>query len=333
MRKPSASGALFPSVLIASAVVVVGGVLLALHDAAPERRLVGAVLLGAGIVSAALSALGYGLFAQVRRFREDTVKTQEQELATLSDRLSGISVMLNVISEQQLLSDRAKAVAFREKDRETLRRAIREELGRNDWEAAKVLVEEMEATFGYRAEADRFRSEIDEHRQDDIRQRMRDAQQKIDRMCATEDWQGAAREANEFVRRHPDFEAARRMPVEVELRRSAYKQQLLDRFNDAVLRHDGDAGVAILKKLDLYLTPAEGERLAESARSIFNDRKQKLREQFADAIAHVNFAAAIKIGEQIQVEFPNSQMAFEIRDAMDSLRERAADAAGETVAR
>jgi hypothetical protein len=327
MRKPTASGALFPLVLVASAVMVIAGVWVSLNDAMAERRLVGCVLLGAGILCAGGSALVYGVFVQLRHFRDEAVKAQEQTLATLTERLGAISVMLNVVSEQQLLSDRAKAVAYREKDRETLRRAIREELGRNDWEAARVLVEEMEATFGYRAEADGFRAEIDAHRADGLRSEMRAALHRVDRLCAVEDWAGAAKEAKQFVAAFPDFEPASRMPAEVEARRLAYKQQLLDRWNDAVLRHDGDAGIAILKKLDLYLTPAEGERMAESARSIFNDRKQKLRDQFGDALAHGLTYEAVRVGEQIMKEFPNSQMALELRDAMDGLRERAKEEA------
>ena len=45
-------------------------------------------------------------------------------------------------------------------DRDTVRRAVQEEIARQDWEAALVLANEMETVFGYKAEADRFRSQI-----------------------------------------------------------------------------------------------------------------------------------------------------------------------------
>src|SRR6476469_3608587 len=85
----------------------------------------------------------------------------QQELAvTLTERLQQISVMLNVMSDQQTLSDRAKQVAFRDKDRDALRRAIKEDLARRDFEAALVLVDEMERMFGYKQEAAAYRQEI-----------------------------------------------------------------------------------------------------------------------------------------------------------------------------
>ena len=47
-----------------------------------------------------------------------TTKHQEELLATMSERLQQMSIALNTISEQQLISDRAKTVAYREKDRD-----------------------------------------------------------------------------------------------------------------------------------------------------------------------------------------------------------------------
>ena len=65
-----------------------------------------------------------------------------------------------------------RKVAFRDKDRDALRRAIKEDLARRDWEAALVLVDDMETTFGYGAEAATFRQEINNHRQEVVRQQV-----------------------------------------------------------------------------------------------------------------------------------------------------------------
>src|SRR5438093_10622766 len=102
--------------------------------------------------------------------------SREDEMANvLSERLQQISVMLNMISENQLLSDRAKSVAFREKDRDALRRAIQEEIGRHDYEAALVLADDIESVFGYKQEADRVRREIEDKRQDELNKQISDA--------------------------------------------------------------------------------------------------------------------------------------------------------------
>src|SRR5690606_23562519 len=96
----------------------------------------------------------------VSTVREAQGETLAQINTMLTDRLEQTSIMLNLISEQQLLSDQAKRVAFREKDRDALRRAIQEEIARCDWEAASMLVNDIEEEFGYRQEALRFREEI-----------------------------------------------------------------------------------------------------------------------------------------------------------------------------
>jgi hypothetical protein len=287
--------------------------------------MVGLALLVAGLVGALATALAYGVYTQLAAHHDATSKHQETLLFQVTERLGGMSVLLNVVTEQQLISDRAKAVAYRDKDRDTLRRAIREETARGDWEAARALVDEMETTFGYRAEAERARGEIAGLRNDAIRRQMLDVQERIDRLCRAEDWAGAHQEASKFIAIYPDYEPARRLPGEVDARREAYKRQLLDRWNDCVLRHDGDAGIEILRLLDPYLTPAEGERMAESARSIFNDRKAKLRDQFTTAVTEHRWQDAIRVGEAVQREFPNAKFAQEIRDTMDALRQRAAD--------
>lgn len=325
MKRWTASDVLFPVVLLACGVLVVIGLVLALSDPSADRRLVGAALLAAGVVGAICSALAFGVYSAIRHQRETTVRLQEQTLATVSDRLSAISVLLNVVTEQQLISDRAKALAYREKDRETLRRAIREEMGRGDWEAARALVDEMDRIFGYRAEAERFRSEVGAARDEQSRQRMVESQDRIERLCRAEDWAGAQAEASRFIAEHPEYAPARRLPGEVDARRQAYKKQLLDRWNECVLRHDGDSGIEVLRMLDPYLSPAEAERMAESARSIFNDRKAKLRDQFTAAVTSRDWAQAIRIGEAIQREFPNAKFAQEVHDTMDALRARAAE--------
>jgi hypothetical protein len=292
-----------------------------------DRRAIGLVLLAVGSISALVGAFTFGLWHEVHAARIDAAHRAAALESHVADRLARIASQLAVIAEQQLISDRAKSVAYREKDREALRRAISEDLARADFDAAKALVDNMEATFGNRAEADSIRAEINSRREDIIRRLLIDTQEKIDRSCRGEDWTGAQQEAARFIALYGDYEPARRLPAEIEARRQAYKRQLLDRWHDCVLRHDGDAGMEVLRLLDPYLTPAEAERLAESARSVLNDRKSKLRENFTSAVTRRDWNDAIRIGEIIQREFPNTKIAHEIAETMDTLRSRAAETA------
>jgi hypothetical protein len=102
---------------------------------------------GAASVLVVLSA--WPIASALRSIRAEQRELVESKITTMNDTMDQMTVLLNQISEQQLLSDRAKSVAFREKERDALRRAIQEEIARQDWEAALVLANDIETGFGY----------------------------------------------------------------------------------------------------------------------------------------------------------------------------------------
>jgi len=124
-------------------VVAAGAVLLALNMPA------GTALLSAGCVCLVLVGVTWPMCAAVRSNR---LESNERFLQPLTERLDQLAILLNLMSEQQLLSDRAISIAYREKDRDALSRAVHEEMGRHDWDAALSLVDEMERAFGNKAE-------------------------------------------------------------------------------------------------------------------------------------------------------------------------------------
>jgi outer membrane protein assembly factor BamD (BamD/ComL family) len=256
--------------------------------------------------------------------REINCKQFEELVTPLNERLEQLSIMLNVISEQQLLSDRAKAVAFREKDREALRRAIQEEIARHDYEAATLLADDMERQFGYRQEAQRWREQVNERRNDVLRKQIGEATLVIDRHIRNEQWPEAHKEADNLLIRFPDIEQVRNLPNEINHRRDQYKQQLIESLREADARHDADGGVEILKKLDAYLSPAEAESIQDVARRIFRHKLENLRTQFSASVQEHNWQEALRVGDIIVNEFPNTQMAKEVRESMTSLQQRAA---------
>jgi len=248
---------------------------------------------------------------------------EQQSMNVIAERLEQISVLMNAISDQQLLSDRAKAVAYREKDREAIRRAIQEELARQDWDAATALANDIESEFGYKEEANRFREEIRNRRQDAVRKQIQEVVAVIDRHTRSEQWNGALREAERLMGMFPDNEQVKNLPVEIDARRQAHKKQLLDSWNDAVARHDVDGSIEILKQLDTYLTPAEAEGMQETARQVFKEKLNLLSKQFSDAVRDHKWVEAMRVGEAISREFPNTRIAQEVREKMETLRQRA----------
>ncbi len=248
---------------------------------------------------------------------------EQKNLSIVVERLEQISVLMNAISDQQLLSDRAKAVAYREKDRDALRRAIQEEIAKQDWDAAMALADDIESEFGYKSEANRFREEVRNRRQEAVRKQIQEVVAVIDRHTRSEQWNGALREAERLMGMFPDNEQVKNLPVEIDARRQAHKKQLLDSWNDAVARHDVDGSIEILKQLDTYLTPAEAEGMQETARQVFKEKLNLLSKQFADAVRDHKWADAMRVGEAVSREFPNTRIAQEVREKMETLRQRA----------
>ncbi|HEX4125888.1 MAG TPA: hypothetical protein VHY37_14270 [Tepidisphaeraceae bacterium] len=279
-------------------------------------------LLAAGCVTLVLVAVTWPLYRSSGLRNIDSAAA-EKLVHPLAERIDQISILLNLMSEQQLLSDRAKSVAFREKDREAVRRAIQEDLYKGDFEGAATLADDVEKSFGYRAEAEHYRQDIAAKQQEVVRKQVNEVVMVIDRYTRSEQWNGALREAERLLSMFPDNEQVKNLPHEIDARRQAHKKQLLTSWNEAVARHDVDGSIEILKQLDAYLTPAEAESMQETARGVFKEKLAALSSQFANQVRDQNWAEAVKTGEQITRDFPNTRAAQEVREKMDLLKQRA----------
>jgi len=238
-----------------------------------------------------------------------------------------VAAALNRISDQQLLSDRAKHIAYRDKERDALRRAIQEDIGRQEWDLAMRLADDIEREFGYRAEAERFRQEIRQKCEECGRKQREDGVAAIDKHTRAEQWNNALREAEKLLAAFPDDPAVRNLPQEIEARRQSHKRQLVEGWHEAVARHDVDGSIEILKQLDTYLTPKEAEGLQETARGIFREKLNSLGKQFAVSVQEHRWHDALEVGDQIVRDFPNTRIAQEVREKMDVLRKRATEPA------
>ena len=256
------------------------------------------------------------------RGQVDLTRQTNEKLDAVASRMDRVATSVAMISDQQLISDRAKQVAFREKDREAFRRAIQEDLSKNDYEAALALVDDMDREFGYKAEAGRLRQEVMARRDEAIKRQVDSALAIVDRHIEAEQWQVAFKEAERLKGLFPTQLRVQNLPAEIESRRQRVKQQLLTRWSDHVKAKDPDMAIGILKKLDVYLTPAEASTLQEDARMIFKEKLGMLRTQFTTAVQEHNWKDAVTVGEQIIADFPNTTMAQEVRTAMEAMKER-----------
>lgn len=282
------------------------------------------LLLSAGSLALVVTLVAWAaITASNATAQAENHEVVDGRLDMIADRLYQALGLLTRISEQQLISDRAKAVAFREKDRDAIRRAIQEDINRGDFDAALRLSDEFESAFGYRAEAARFREDVRVRRQELVRRQIQEVVEVIDRHTRSEQWNGALREAERLMGMFPDNDQVRGLPLEIDRRRQEHKKRLLESWQEAVARHDTDSSIEILRQLDAYLTPAEASGMEESVRQVFKERRDQLAKQFGDAVRDHRWQEAIRVGETIVAEFPESRMAQEVKDKMPVLRQQA----------
>ena len=94
-------------------------------------------------------------------------------------------------------------------------------------------------------------------------------------------------------------------------------------WEEATQRSDTDHAIEILRELDQYLSPAEAHALQSSARHVFKEKLLQLGVQFRFAVNEKRWADALSTGLVLVRDFPNARMTNEVREALDTLRERA----------
>ncbi len=250
---------------------------------------------------------------------DDAIKAS---IAPVNERLGQAASTLYLMSEQQLISDRAKQVAFREKDRDAFRRAIQEDIAKGEYDIALALVDNMDREFGYQAEAARLREVVISRREEQVGRQVDEAARLVDRMVESEQWPAALKEAERIRGLYPTQVRAQTMVSDVEDRRTAKKRELLTRWHESVRLKQVDDSISILRKLDAYLTPVEAAGLEEDARMMFREKMTQLRESFTAAVQQHNWADARRHGERIMADFPNTQMAREVKEMWTTLEER-----------
>ncbi|MFH1417640.1 MAG: hypothetical protein ABII12_05055 [Planctomycetota bacterium] len=287
----------------------------------------GICVLAGALLLASVLILGWGLMDIFLKIEANTFRMYGL-LRDLQGDIEHQKEQLRVIADNAQLSDTARAITHRGKERTALRLAINEEIIRGDWEAAYSLVELLEARHGYKNEAMRLRRELDASRQRDRADKLQEAVEQVRALMAAQDWDRARREMDRLMAAHPEVEELRDLPKLFAKYRNDHKRRLLKAWDESVQRNEVDRGIAILKELDQFLMPNEAAALEESARGVFRAKLHNLGVQFSLAAADHSWRAALDAGLQIVQEFPNSRMAQEVRERMDLLKKRAEELEG-----
>jgi len=278
----------------------------------------------AALVAAAWVLVLYGL-TRVIVANEAGVRNSTgwlERIETLgNDQAESLKKLIDLTS----LSDQAKALIFRDRELDALRETIHDDIMRQDYQTAEMLIETVESRFGYADEAARLRDEVQEARKATLDEKIDAAIARVQVMIDAHDWTRALRAAQKLRTMFPSQEKATALPQRVETARVRHKRQKLQEYGEAVKRNDVDRSIELLRELDPHLTPQEAAALEESARGVFRAKLHNLGVQFAICVTDQRWNEAIATGEEIVRNYPNSRMCHEVRQKMPQLRSRAAE--------
>lgn len=227
------------------------------------------------------------------------------------------------LREHQALSDDARRVLNRSRERDLLVGAIEEDIASEDWDAAVVLCNELANRFGYREDAEQFRLRVEEARSQTRDRNVAAAIAALDGLIVQRRWDHGIAHAESIQRLYPDSPRAAGLLQRVENARERYKTDLERRFLHAAQGESPDEAMSLLKELDAYLTEGEAEPFRELARGVIGKARENLGALFKLAVRDHRWRDAAGYGERIIAEFPNSRMAEEVRAIIGGVRERA----------
>jgi hypothetical protein len=238
-------------------------------------------------------------------------------------RVTGIEGAMSRFMENSALSDDARRVIYRKQEREMLCKAIEEDISVEDWEAASVLVGELANRFGYRADAEEFRTRIESARRQTVDRKVADAISLLDGMIIQHRWDDAALEAARIRRVFPESIRTENLAQRVQSARDVYIQEIERSFLVAAQEDRVEDAMRLLKEIDLYLTESQAAPFREVARGVIGKARENLGVQFKLAVQDRRWRDAALAGDKIIKEFPNSRMAAEVRGLIDGIRTRA----------
>lgn len=234
------------------------------------------------------------------------------------------TMALRSLGEQAALSDDARRVLHRTRERTLLRRAIEEDIAAEDWDAALVLSGELADRFGYRQDAENFRRRIDRSRRATLEHQLNGAMSQLEDLVLHRQWEEAQREAVRIARTFPEAPRAQAAPERVSREVERFKVDLERQFLEAAEDDRVEEAMELLKRLDQHLSEGEAAPFREVARGVIGKARENLGAKFKLAVRDKRWIEAANHGERIIAEFPNSKMAAEVRDLLDGIRERAA---------
>lgn len=310
---------LFPWLYVAAIIVAI---IAALSMAMGYEGLSLSFWFATGIFFAAAVLSGFWGMLLLTYENVKSIKENGDRLDSLIEMTNRNRSLLNQIARGVRLSDAAKEVAFRDQDRMELREAVLGKLHQLDFEATYAMIDAMSRRTEYAQLAQELKAHADKYRDATEDNRIRQAAGHVENLMNERQWAAAAAQIDNMLKTFPDSDFVKNLPRRLKELKDERKRQLLAAWDQAVKREDVDESLEILKELDMYLTPNEGLALQESASHVYRTKLHNLGVQFSLAVAEKRWEVAVNTGNEIIRDFPNSRMAYEIRQRMHILQQR-----------
>ena len=249
------------------------------------------------------------------------IRENNKKLEKIAADIEKSREVLLQINQSSRLSETAKAIASRDADHQSLREAVFDRLQQKDFATAGEIIDEIAHSTGYQELANQLRAEADKYRDATDTERVNQVIANIEKLFESFQWAKASAQIEKLIAVFPESEKAKAMRQKLLDKKQERKKVLLNAWDDAVKRQATDRSLEILKELDMYLTPNEGLALQEAARDVFRNKLHNLGVQFSLAVSSKQWDKALKTGEQIMRDFPNSRMSEEIREKWDILKQ------------
>lgn len=274
------------------------------------------------IVAASAASI---VLAIMGRPRENGSKADTDRIV---EQLRQVQQSMDRAAQHAALSDDARRVLNRSRERELLTRAIEEDIRSQDWAAAQILVTELAQRFGYERDAEQFRMRIEMARAENLDNEVGEAIQQLDHLIVQRRWDDALIAADRISAGFPVSPRVRGLRERVATAKRQFKEELERRFLLAAQAERVEDAMEILKDLDHYLTEHEAEPFREVARGVIGKARENLGAAFKLACQDHQWEMAVALGEQIGSQFPNTRMAQEVKQMLPGLRQRAGEHVG-----
>jgi len=238
---------------------------------------------------------------------------------------SSDSSKLDAIHEAMQMSENAKRILFRDRELELMRSTVQDDIVRGDFHAALVLCDQMANVFGAVEEAEQMKTNVQEIIHQHHEERIRDEMQELNVLLDHHKWVEAYQFAARLRRLYPESPLLHGLEQRIADVRTEYRHDLEDRFLGAAKEDNIEKAMVLLRELDGYLTPEEARRFRDTATSVITTYRESLGARFKMAVSDHRWQEAIDFGGELVRQFPNTKMAVEVNEMLDTIRVRAVE--------